>query len=116
MTTKIVTHGGASYDLDVLAVYMDDESREAVHSALAPCDPQQYWDAYAERYPEDAAHAAACAPRQRQCEWGTCSEAATETVERMRPGDVARDDPNGHFCAACAKVARDEVAERVADA
>lgn len=51
--------------------------------------------------------------KTRLCEWMSCTELATETVAGARPGDVARDDPDGHFCADCAPVARAYQAEEV---
>lgn len=37
--------------MDVIATYMDDEIREYLHSALAPCHPGVFLTAYCERDP-----------------------------------------------------------------
>lgn len=34
--------------MDDIAVYMDDEKREKVHSDLAPCEPEQFLQRYCE--------------------------------------------------------------------
>ena len=33
-------------DLSNIATYMDDEIRERLHSEIAPCDPEEFLDAY----------------------------------------------------------------------
>lgn len=32
--------------LDTMAVYMDDDTREAIHAELAPCDDLEFLQAY----------------------------------------------------------------------
>jgi len=62
--TDLVTHHGHTYSLADLAPYMDDGSREALHSSWAGSSDnhQGWWDEYARLYPEDAAHVIECAP------------------------------------------------------
>ena len=54
MTTKLIRHNGETYDLDRLARHMDDGHRDVIHIDKAPCDPQEYWDEFVRRYPEEA--------------------------------------------------------------
>ncbi len=49
--------------LQDLAHQMDEESREALHLELAPCDPQEFWDAYTERFADDAARVLSMVPK-----------------------------------------------------
>lgn len=60
----LVTYEGRRYSLADLGHYLDDEFREALHFGWDgdADDYQGWWDEYVRRYPEDAAHAAACAP------------------------------------------------------
>jgi len=37
-----------------LAHYMDDDEREDVHLAMAPCSAQAFWDEFQARYPASA--------------------------------------------------------------
>lgn len=37
---------GKEFEMDVVASYMDDEIREELHLALAPCEEQEFLDAY----------------------------------------------------------------------
>lgn len=39
-------------DMNMIASYMDDEIREALHSELAPCTHEEFIAAYLERDPE----------------------------------------------------------------
>jgi hypothetical protein len=36
-----------TYHLADLGYYMDEDIREDIHLRLAPCAPQEFWDAYA---------------------------------------------------------------------
>lgn len=38
--------------MNEIAVYMNDEIREKVHSELAPCDPNEFLEEYLELDPE----------------------------------------------------------------
>lgn len=60
---KISISNGMSYttpeaaikelDWDVLVNYMDDDTREAVHFAVAPCTELEFLQEYLRRAPED---------------------------------------------------------------
>ena len=39
-------------DMDIIASYMNDEIREDIHNALAPCLPDEFIKEYLERDPE----------------------------------------------------------------
>lgn len=39
-------------DLDIIAIYMDDEIRERVHNELAPCEPEEFLVRYLELDPD----------------------------------------------------------------
>lgn len=39
-------------DIDAIAVYMDDEIREQVHSEMAPCGEQEFIDRYCKLHKE----------------------------------------------------------------
>lgn len=41
---------GKEFDLDDIAMYMDDELREQLHMELAPCNPQKFLDEYCRRH------------------------------------------------------------------
>ena len=41
------------HDMDTLAHYMDDDTREAVHRELAPCTDAEFLAAYLERAADD---------------------------------------------------------------
>lgn len=43
--SKVNLHG-QEYDFDSIVNLMDDETRELVHSNLAPCSDQYFMDAY----------------------------------------------------------------------
>lgn len=43
----------AAYSLDVIAEYMDDETREAVAFDLAPCTAEEFLTEYLRRAPHD---------------------------------------------------------------
>ena len=38
--------------MDAIAVYMDNDKREQVHSELAPCDPEEFLKRYLELDPD----------------------------------------------------------------
>ncbi|MCM1219701.1 MAG: hypothetical protein NC321_16090 [Clostridium sp.] len=38
--------------MDTIASYMDDDKREAVHSKLAPCEPEEFIKRYLELDPD----------------------------------------------------------------
>lgn len=40
------------FQLDVVSMYMIDNLREQVHMELAPCEPQEFLDAYLELDPD----------------------------------------------------------------
>ncbi len=40
--------------MDVIASYMDDDIREELHFKLAPCEPEEFLEAYIQRVPEFA--------------------------------------------------------------
>lgn len=42
----VYDHPLTQKDLDVIATYMDDDIREAVHAELAPCEPEIFLDRY----------------------------------------------------------------------
>lgn len=48
-----VSEALAAYSLDTIAVYMDDETREAVHNDLAPCTEEEFLTEYLRRAPHD---------------------------------------------------------------
>ncbi len=60
---QISINNGATYttpadalkgiDIDTMAVYMDDDTREAVHAALAPCSDVEFLTRYLELAPDD---------------------------------------------------------------
>lgn len=43
---------GSEIDFAVAVNLMDDEIREELHAELAPCDDQEFLDAYVERHAE----------------------------------------------------------------
>lgn len=43
---------GKELDFDTAVILMDDEIRESLHTALAPCTNQQFFDAYAKAHEE----------------------------------------------------------------
>ena len=45
---KTVNFEGNKYDYEVIESYMDDEIRERLHSELAPCTEQEFFDRYIE--------------------------------------------------------------------
>lgn len=46
----LVIVNGSAYDIDNIAGYMDDEIRERLNSEMAPCKPQEFFDAYCEAH------------------------------------------------------------------
>lgn len=46
MKTTVVTSYGESVDYPAVVSLMDDDIREDIHHALAPCTPQKFYDAY----------------------------------------------------------------------
>jgi len=49
---KAVTVNGEIYNIDDIAIYMDNDIREKLHAELAPCEPQKFVDRYAEEHKE----------------------------------------------------------------
>ena len=49
---KKVNRNGYEVEFDACAILMDDEIREELHMALAPCTEQEFLDAYVERHAE----------------------------------------------------------------
>lgn len=47
---KVTTKTGSQVDFDAAVNLMDDEIREEVHSHLAPCSEQEFFDAYTARH------------------------------------------------------------------
>ena len=43
---KIYGRNITGEDMKIIADYMDDEIREALHSKLAPCAPEEFLEAY----------------------------------------------------------------------
>lgn len=43
---------GSEIDFDAAVNLMDDEIREEIHAELAPCDDQEFLDAYVDRHAE----------------------------------------------------------------
>ena len=39
-------------DMDTIATYMDDDTREAIHAELSPCSPAEFIAAYLQRDPD----------------------------------------------------------------
>ena len=39
-------------DMDIIATYMNDDIREDIHGAIAPCTPEQFLAEYLERDPD----------------------------------------------------------------
>ena len=46
------TYGINEYDLDVIAMYMDEDLRDEVNYDLAPCTPQEFYNEYVKRHLE----------------------------------------------------------------
>jgi hypothetical protein len=44
--------GGKTFDMDVIASYMDDEIREDLHTKMAPCSPQEFVNDYIDAHDE----------------------------------------------------------------
>ena len=49
---KAVTVNGEIYNIDDIAIYMDNDIREKLHAELAPCEPQEFVDRYVEEHKE----------------------------------------------------------------
>lgn len=49
---KIYNRPITQKDLDNIATYMDDATREELHANLAPCTPEEFLKAYLQREPE----------------------------------------------------------------
>lgn len=45
--TTITTIDGQQVDFDAAVILMEDEIRERLHSEMAPCGEQEFYDAYA---------------------------------------------------------------------
>lgn len=48
---RTIEFEGNKYDYEVIENYMDDEIRERLHSELAPCTEQEFFDRYIEEDP-----------------------------------------------------------------
>ena len=48
---RTVNFEGNKYDYEVIESYMNDEIRERLHSELAPCTEQEFFDRYIEEDP-----------------------------------------------------------------
>ena len=46
------TYGIYEHDLDVIAMYMDEDLREEVNSELSPCTAQEFYNEYVKRHLE----------------------------------------------------------------
>ena len=44
--SKVIDWGGREVDCDSAVALMDDDIREGLHVALAPCSDQDFFDAY----------------------------------------------------------------------
>ena len=42
----VENYRGNLIDLDIVAGYMDEDIRERLHSEMAPCEPQAFYDVY----------------------------------------------------------------------
>ena len=51
-TPNVAMVGGKTFDMDVIAQYMDDEIREELHTKMAPCAPQEFVNAYIDAHDE----------------------------------------------------------------
>lgn len=47
---KVTNKNGKEIDFDFAVNYMNDELREELHNELAPCEAQEFFDAYAEAH------------------------------------------------------------------
>lgn len=50
--TTITDNAGHSIEFDAAVQLMDDELREAVHSDIAPCSEQDFYNEYCRRHSE----------------------------------------------------------------
>lgn len=48
----IIDQNGNKIDFDAAVSLMDDNIREELHSEIAPCTDQEFYDAYCERHKE----------------------------------------------------------------
>lgn len=46
METYVTDCNGKKIDYEAACHYMDDEIRERLHDEMAPCDPQEFVEAY----------------------------------------------------------------------
>ena len=49
---KVINSYGKEVDYELAVSFMDDEIREQLHSELAPCSNQDFFNAYAKRHEE----------------------------------------------------------------
>lgn len=45
------TYKLSQQEMDIIASYMDDDIREDLHTELAPCEPEEFLEAYVEQDP-----------------------------------------------------------------
>ena len=50
MRKTVVNEYGVNVDYDLAVSFMDDDLREQIHGALAPCTDQQFFDEYVKRH------------------------------------------------------------------
>ncbi len=59
MINETVVINGDTFDMSIVAHYMDDDIKEELHSDMAPCADQEFVDAYVikhlEKYGEEYA-------------------------------------------------------------
>ena len=48
---KTIQFEGKKYNYEIIEEYMNDEIRERLHSELAPCTEQEFFDRYIEEDP-----------------------------------------------------------------
>ena len=51
-TGIVINKSGREINFDAAVALMDDEIREAVHAAFAPCSEQEFFTAYEDAYAE----------------------------------------------------------------
>lgn len=51
---------GFIYDLNKACEYMNDEEREHIHSLVAPCDGQTFWEEFKSEYPDSVDEVMSC--------------------------------------------------------
>lgn len=48
--SNVINQHGRELNFDAAVILMDDEIRESLHTKLAPCTDQQFFDAYAKAH------------------------------------------------------------------